>query len=300
MGSGPDAGKFCTGGDWRMKVAEGRIRRILVATDFSQPAGAAVTRAARLAREHSAGLTALHVWPEELGNDLAGQIGDRLRAHVAEFAQWTEVGVAVRRGPVAPEIAAEAADRNADLVVVGAHGGDWLVDLFLGSTAENVVRTVPLPVLLVRKPATADYRTVILAVDTTAGAAEAARFGDVLTPDAEHILVHACTVVGENLMRIYGATEEQIEQLRRSSTGVAREKIARLAETLARPPVRMLITDGHPPSRLVELCATEDADLVVTGTGARSPASYALLGSVAQHLIRQAPTDVLVVPARES
>jgi nucleotide-binding universal stress UspA family protein len=282
-----------------MVVAGTRLRRILVATDFSAPAGSAVARAARLARAHGATLTALHVLPEALGSGFAEHVDDRLRTHVAEFAEGTEVGISVRRGPVAPEVAAEVAERGTDLVVVGAHGGDWLADLFLGSTAENVVRTVPVPVLLVRKPATSGYRTVILAVDTTSASADAARFGVALAPDAEHILVHACTIVGDNLMRIYGATEEQIQQLGRTSTALAREKIANLSEALAQPPVRVIITDGHPPSRLVELCAAEGADLVVTGTGSRSAASYALLGSVAQHVLRQAPADVLVVPARE-
>ncbi len=279
-----------------MAVAETRRRRILVATDLSQPAGAAVARAGRLAIEHRAALTALHVLPAELGIDLAGNVGDRLRAHVAEFTRATPVEVAVRRGSVAAEIAAAAADGAADVVVVGAHGGDWLADLFVGGTAENVVRTLPVPVLLVRRPVTSDYRSVLLAVDTVATSARAARFGTALTPGAEHIMVHACTVVGERLMRIYGATEEQIAQLRRTSTAAARAEIERLSETVAPAPVRVIITDGHPSTRLVELCTSLAADLVVTGTGKRSPASYALLGSVAQHLIRQAPSDVLVVP----
>ena len=277
-------------------ASEGRPRRILVATDLSEPAGAAVARAGRLALEHGAGLTAVHVLPEQLGGDLAAHVGDRLRAHVADFAEGIPTDIAIRRGPVATQIAAEAADRGVDVVVVGAHGGDWLADLFVGGTAANVVRTVPVPVLLVRKPATTDYRTVILAVDTTPASAHAARFGCALTPEAEHIMVHACTVVGERLMRIYGATEVQIEELRRTSTAAAREEIGLLSETFARPPAQVVITDGHPATKVVELADSRAADLVVTGSGARSPASYAFLGSVAQHVMHHARTDVLVVP----
>ncbi len=279
-----------------MVVGENPPRRILVATDFSGPAGAAVARAARLAGKHDAGLTVLHVLPEQLDIGLAGDIRDRLRIHVGEFSPETAADISVRRGRVATEIAAEAADIAADLVVVGAHGGDWLADLFLGSTAENVVRSLPVPVLLVKQPAGSDYRTVMLAVDTSEASADAARFGDALTPAAEHILVHSCTVVGESLMRIYGASDEQIGRLCRTSTAVARAHVERLAEALTGP-ARVIITEGHPPTRLVELCTAEGVDLVVTGTGARSAASYALLGSVAQHLMRQSTADVLVVPA---
>ena len=65
-----------------MAVAAYPPRRILVATDFSEPAGAAVARAARLARAHDAGLTVVHVLPEHLDSGLAGHIRERLRAHV--------------------------------------------------------------------------------------------------------------------------------------------------------------------------------------------------------------------------
>lgn len=270
-------------------------RRVLVATDFSVPADAAIARAGQLAAQHGAALSVLHVLPDELDVDQE-RVGLALREHAGRCTA-APVDIAVRRGTVAAEIVAEAVASGAGLVVVGAHGGDWLADLFLGGTAENVVRQSTIPVLLVKRSPSAAYRSVILAVNDSAASASAARFGGVLTPGAEHFAVHVRTVVGETLMRVYGASEEQIEQLRRTSTAEAHEEIVAMAATFDPPPREVIVASGHPPTKLTEECDSRRADLIVTGTGARSAAAYALLGSVAQHVMRQSRCDVLIVPA---
>lgn len=273
---------------------------VLVATDLSPRAGLALIRAAQLAHEHGARLTVLHVVPAEIVADMADPARRTVEAHLVEYLDSAPVDIAIRRGPAAGEIAAEAAEHEVDLVVVGAHGADWPNDVLLGSTAENLVRMTPAPVLLVKQPTTAAYRTVILAVDMSPPAADSARLATRMTPTADHYLVHVCTVVGENLMRMYGVGDDQIETLRRTSTRQAREHIAQLTETLNPRPSQVKITSGHPRTRVLELCRSWAADLVVVGTGARSPMSYAVLGSVAQHVMRQTRADVLVVPAAEA
>ena len=47
-------------------------------------------------------------------------------------------------------VVAEAARWPADLIVVGTHGRRGLSHVFLGSVAEGIVRSAPVPVLLVR------------------------------------------------------------------------------------------------------------------------------------------------------
>lgn len=272
-------------------------QRILVATDLSQRAGIAVARASQLAHEHGAHLTALHVLPAEINSDIVDGARACLRTHLTAHLDGASADIAIRRGKADREIAAMTVDSLADLVVVGAHGAHWLADAFLGGTAENLVRMSCVAVLLVKKPSRAAYRTVVLAVDTSAASFDAAMFAVGLTPAADHIVVHSGVVVGEQLLRMHGVDPDEIETLRRTSTEEARENIARLIEVLPIQPKRVIITSGHAATRLVELCRTHAADLVVVGTGARSPASYALLGSVAQQVMRRSQSDVLVVPA---
>jgi nucleotide-binding universal stress UspA family protein len=56
----------------------------------------------------------------------------------------------VRRGPAAEEILRAASESNADLIAMTTHGRTGLGRLLLGSVAETVLRTTPVPVFLMR------------------------------------------------------------------------------------------------------------------------------------------------------
>ncbi|KUI30366.1 hypothetical protein AU196_24585 [Mycobacterium sp. IS-1742] len=284
-----------------MGPAAAALRHVLVATDLSEPAAAAVTRAAQLADEHDARLTALHVEPAGMRTDFAEPARAAVRALVDALLDPATPDdaaptITVRRGRAAVEITAEAADSAADLVVIGASGEHGLLEALIGSTAENVVRMSPAPVLVVKRPSPALYQSVVLALDTTTQSAEAARFGLGLTPAADHVVVHVSTVVGESLMHAFGVSGADVEELRRAALDQARREISRLTGTLTPCPHEIAVVGGHPPTALEHAAQSLDADLIVVGTGARSPVSYAFLGSVAQHVVREAHCDVLVVP----
>jgi len=48
-----------------------------------------------------------------------------------------------------------AADKDADLIVVGTHGRKGLTRMLMGSTAESLLRRSPCPVLVVKHKAVA-------------------------------------------------------------------------------------------------------------------------------------------------
>jgi nucleotide-binding universal stress UspA family protein len=54
--------------------------------------------------------------------------------------------------PAADLIVRQARKSRADLIVIGTHGRRGLRRLIMGSDAEQVVRTAPVPVMLVRAP----------------------------------------------------------------------------------------------------------------------------------------------------
>ncbi|WP_431273046.1 universal stress protein [Variovorax ureilyticus] len=60
-------------------------------------------------------------------------------------------------GPVDELVTREASSWPADLIVLGTHGRRGAKRLFLGSSAENILRTSPVPVLLVRAPEGASH-----------------------------------------------------------------------------------------------------------------------------------------------
>lgn len=136
---------------------------IVVPTDGSAVANAALDEAAALAAEHGATLHALTVVdPAVLGYDVyaameadvleqrAASILDRAverasDAGVADVVRATEFG-SPRRSIV--RYAAEAA---VDLVAMGTHGRSGVDRFLMGSVTEGTLRTAPVPVLTVRR-----------------------------------------------------------------------------------------------------------------------------------------------------
>jgi nucleotide-binding universal stress UspA family protein len=55
---------------------------------------------------------------------------------------------------------------------------------------------------------------------------------------------------------------------------------------------------GKPDVEIVNRAKTTGANLIVMGTHGRSGLAHALLGSVAEHVVRHAPCPILIVPQR--
>lgn len=133
-------------------------------------------------------------------------------------------------------------------------------------------------------------------MDTHESSLAAARYGIALSPGAEYYAVHSCVVPGEHMLRMHGVSEQDLTCLLQVCLEEVRPQIERMVGT---PPLpagsRPLFTSGSPTSTIPDLAGLHAADLIVVGTGARSKLEHALLGSVAQHVMRRAPCDVLIV-----
>jgi universal stress protein A len=143
-----------------------QLQSILVPTDFSKPSLKALHYAAALAAQFGAKLTLLTVvepigaTPDFAYNPLVLD-NEAVRATAEEQLQRLlkrqAIDVAlvqrtlVRQGVPFNEISGAASRLKADLIVIATHGYTGLKHVFLGSTAERVVRHAPCPVLVVRE-----------------------------------------------------------------------------------------------------------------------------------------------------
>jgi CBS domain-containing protein len=90
--------------------------------------------------------------------------------------------IEVRSGPAAREIVEFARELSARFIVMGTHGRRFLARAFLGSVADKVIRTSPIPVVAVprqlkaeRGVRCADLMREVSAVGTNATVSQAAR-----------------------------------------------------------------------------------------------------------------------------
>jgi nucleotide-binding universal stress UspA family protein len=143
-------------------------RRILVAVDGSPTSMKGLREAIRLAKDGRAQLLLLHVVNEFYafasldgfapGVDLVPALregGQRVlaKAKAAAEKEGIRAKTLLREtlgGPAAGSIVRDARRQRADLIVLGTHGRRGLRRMVLGSDAEAVVRSSPVPVLLVR------------------------------------------------------------------------------------------------------------------------------------------------------
>jgi nucleotide-binding universal stress UspA family protein len=159
------------------------LKNILVATDFSEAADAALVYGRALARNFGATLHVVHVADDvyvRLGGDAYVAVLPELQRDVEEAARKRLAELLVDNDPnplpTKPVVVTNSATamaivdyaRNSaiDLVVVGTHGRGGVAHLLMGSVAERVVRTAPCPVLTVRHPER-DFVTPDLPATTT-------------------------------------------------------------------------------------------------------------------------------------
>ncbi len=67
------------------------------------------------------------------------------------------------------------------------------------------------------------------------------------------------------------------------------------AEQIAQREVRTVLASGSPASEVARITSEERADLVVAGTHGRTGFERAVLGSVAEDIVRRSPCAVLVI-----
>lgn len=143
------------------------FRRILYATDFSGGSEHALQYAASLSQYAAGQLTVMHVvQPFPVGDDpIVGtsfdvaayhaELEKKARAKLGRFVPETlrlgcDTDDVVATGKPYAEILRIAAERRADLIVLGVHGRNALDRLVFGSTTEHIVRRATCPVLTVR------------------------------------------------------------------------------------------------------------------------------------------------------
>ena len=137
------------------------IKKIIVPVDFNEHTNPVVEYAFYIAGKLGASVKLAHVveqpfyygdieypsigpYTEELGKE-ADKI---MKALVDKYKKnFTACEGKVIRGDTAESIIKNAADEQADLIIIGTHGRRGLEKMWLGSVAERVIKGAPCPTL---------------------------------------------------------------------------------------------------------------------------------------------------------
>lgn len=145
-----------------MVMADGLVNRILIATDGSEKNRPALDEGVKIARVCGAALYAVYVIDTKAFSSMAAEvpIGDTYSIIRAEAEQAFErikalagdvqVETVTLEGHPAAELVKFAAAKEIGLIVIGTQGKKGFERLLLGSVAEEVIRSAPCKVLVVK------------------------------------------------------------------------------------------------------------------------------------------------------
>jgi nucleotide-binding universal stress UspA family protein len=297
------------------------MKHLLVATDLSPIADAALDRAIAIARRDGARLTLAYVEPDYTATPAMGayesaailewvstQEAERSATEnaVAERAARAQaVGIEtasiLRKGKADDTIPEIAGEIGADLVVIGTHGRTGIRRFLLGSVAEHVVRRAPVSVLVSRGETGGEIHRVLVGTDFSPGADKALRQAIALSaPGAEIEIAHVWHYPpGTWGLGALADRTEALDALRSALTAGALERGQALIEQWQGTgrQLRFNLLHGPAASVLTARAETERFDLIAVGTHGYRGFRRFLLGSIAEATVRHAPCSVLVAHA---
>lgn len=270
-----------------------RFDHLLLATDGSEISAGAVRVALHMASRCGSRLTVMHMaqtLPDYAMFNPGGvqQAEDRGHAVLREVEE--QAGTAcVNCAPVlrygdepVREIASQAEQSQADLVVMGRRGVHWLERLMLGEAAARVIGHVHCSVLVVPKETGMWDKGILLAVDGSRCADAAAVSAGILAKRCGLPVTVLSVCANDDLKcDMVQAMADRVRDLLRQD-GVAADSV---------------VKEGNPAKAIVEAAAENECDLIVVGSHGRTGLDRILMGSVSQQVVVQAKCPVMVVKA---
>lgn len=299
------------------------LKKILVATDFSEQAQLALDQAAAVARQHDAELVLLWVEDdgtlapsgaaiygtavrevEELIRDMHAEAAARLESLAdGAAAHGARVTARIETGDPAEVIVSTAWDIDADLVVTGTKGVTGFKRFVLGSVAAKVVRSCHTDVLVARG-AQRVFSRILVATDFSPASKKALRLALALAaPGAEMTLFHAWQYPAGALgwSSTPGPTGGPLIDIRDEMLERARQQGEAWMAEHQTAGVTMRFHQEYGPAAVLihEQLEATPHDLVAMGTHGYRGFRRLILGSVAEATVRHAPCSVAVAHAEE-
>jgi nucleotide-binding universal stress UspA family protein len=141
-------------------------------------------------------------------------------------------------------------------------------------------------------------KKLLLATDLTEASASATNEAFELASRLDASLLVVSVIDPGSLLLPGGRFRVRVDQVREKREQLAQALVERGRE--AGVAVSFLIWTGDPGDMIVEAAEAEHADMILVGSHGRGAVGRLFLGSVSEHVVRNAPCPVLVVRPRET
>lgn len=279
--------------------------RVLVCVDLTERSRNAFARAVELARAPGTDLKLLHVTSDALPHKVADTHESYARDMLHDLALRArsenvgEVEPVLVRGRDYEAIISEARRAKADLIIIGTHRPSSLAQDMLGTTSDRVLRFGGIPVLLARTKPEGGYGSIIVAVDFSSASRRALELMVRWFPAAR---IRAVTAYGgkrRSLLSQDTSVHDAAAETQRLAIKGFLDEISEAmgpehADAIGR--IEPHVERGWAEDVILNAAQEAKPDLIVVGTHARGGLQQAIIGSVAEWVLTEAPCDVLAVP----
>ncbi|MCA8914590.1 MAG: universal stress protein [Planctomycetes bacterium] len=292
-----------------------KFKRIVVPTDFSDTAETAIKLSAELADYYSANLDVVNVVDATV-YAYAGYPFASLSKELMTGAEAALNKVTVRlkngklnryllSGAPAREIADHARRHKSELIVIGTHGHGAVARFFLGSIADRVVHEASCDVIVTKQPKgkikhpkkkSKPFSRILFPTDFSDTSKRALDKAIAFTEDMDGELFVLHTI-DDTLISTHVEEERHIilKELRKHALEEMRKQLP--AELMNNFETIGAVQRGDPAKKIAAYAETHHCDLIVMGTHGRTGVERALIGSVADKVVRRAKCPVYLVRA---
>ncbi len=280
--------------------------RILVPLDGTAESNSALPLARTVARATGGSITLLRVLPS---GDQATSVAKRDLERIAAELQQSEVAVTaeVAAGDPAHEILELARKQQIELILMRTHGRSGLGRTVMGSVAEKVLSGTQIPIMLMRPGARriSAIRTLLVPLDGSPGAAVAlaTAVGLARSANAALRLVEAIVPIPMQVWAGYGGYMYYDPAWDDEARDMAQNYVSAMTTRLH--DAGLQVTGATREGPVVADCIVDEADfvsadLIVMSTHALKGVARAVLGSVADMVVRTANCPVLLIHRGDS
>ena len=275
------------------------MKQILVPTDFSEQADAALSLAAEMAAANNAELLVLHVveipgqqyfnttgemdhvdpmeavWVKKMIEKGESQLDD---LHNDDRLKGINLKTNIRAGNAYYNISDIITEFEPDLIVMGTSGATGAEEILIGSNTEKVVRNSKVPVLsLKEKMKLSDLEHVLLASEMKDNGIE-------LVKRLKNIVEHSKAKI--HLLRVN--TPNNFE-----GSSATSKKMKAYVEKNGLEAEQHIYNSATEEEGIMEFASDNDIDLIAMGTHGRKGLMHLLSGSIAEDVVNHSKIPVL-------
>lgn len=272
------------------------MKNIIVAIDFSDCSINALEHAITIAQKGT--FNVLMVWVNNptttkillasaQSGDMIGEVEIQFKKLISKYAKLlpgSSISYTIREGKVYHQVALEAKEKDALLVIAGTHGTSGFEEFWIGSNANKIVSMAPCPVITIRGgiQVSRELTKIVMPIDSTPETRQKVSFTATIAGlfNAEvHVLALYTTSISTIQDNIDSYARQVISFL--EGQGIKSRFESQKADNIARS--------------ILDYAEKIDANLISIMTEQETAASNLWLGAYAQQLVNHSPIPVLSI-----